>query len=63
MAILKKEASQFKTYEININRRAFTKEKFRQVQLTAYFHYLKLEFNGEAFTEIESENKIGRAHV
>lgn len=57
MAILKKEASQFKTYEININRRAFTKEKFRQVQLTAYFHYLKLEFNGEAFTEIESENK------
>lgn len=47
----------FKTYEINVNRRAFTKERFREVQLTAYFHYLKLEFNGHAFAEIEAENK------
>ena len=53
----KTDAKQYKTYEINVNKRAFTKEKFRQLQLTAYFHYLKLELNGNAYTEIDAENK------
>ena len=57
IGLKKSDAKTYKTYEINVNKRAFTKEKFRQLQLTAYFHYLKLEFNGNAFTEIEAENK------
>lgn len=58
MALIKKspESKQFKTYEINLNKTALTKEKFRQVQLAAYFHYLKLEFEGNVFAEIEAEN-------
>ena len=57
MALFKGSGKSIKKYEIKLNKHAFTKENFRMLQLTAYFHYLKLEFNGEAFSEIEAENK------
>lgn len=55
MALISKTNKEFRKYEINVNRKAFTKENFRMLQLTAYFHYLKIKLNGTAFSEIESE--------
>ncbi len=58
MGFIKKTSNekQLKKFEINLNKTALTKENFRQIQLAAYFHYLKLELGGEVFSEIEAEN-------
>lgn len=53
----KKDENGNRVYTVNLNKEGFDMDDYRLLQLTAYFHMLKVMFKGDTFNELYTEEE------